>query len=127
MDGTDIGSSDHLLVWMELGRASKISKKRMRVIRRWRLDRFGDDAVKLSYQNALMAEVHEFSESTKSKIERGMKGQELVNEVFQKKSLLLFSRARVLPDVPFQYAYIRLACETSLLQLVCSIAGLSST
>ena len=28
-----------------------------------------------------MAEVHEFSESTKSKIERGMKGQELVNEV----------------------------------------------
>ena len=28
-----------------------------------------------------MAEVHEFSESTKSKVERGMKGQELVNEV----------------------------------------------
>ena len=28
-----------------------------------------------------MVEVHEFSESTKSKIERGMKGQELVNEV----------------------------------------------
>ena len=51
------------------------------MIRRWRLDRFGDDEVKLSYQNALMAEVHEFSESTKSKIEGGMKGQELVNEV----------------------------------------------
>ena len=81
VDGTDIGSSDHLLVWMELGRASKTSKKRKRVIRRWRLDRFGDDEVKLSYQSALMAEVHEFSESTKSKIERGMKGQELVNEV----------------------------------------------
>ena len=28
-----------------------------------------------------MAEVHEFSENTKSKIERGMKGQELVNEI----------------------------------------------
>ena len=51
------------------------------MIRRWRLDTFGDVEVKLSYQNALMAEVHEFSESTKSKIERGMKGQELVNEV----------------------------------------------
>ena len=37
VDGTDIGSSDHLLVWMELGRASKTSKKRKRVIRRWRL------------------------------------------------------------------------------------------
>ena len=81
VDGTDIGSWDHLLVWMELGRASKTSKKRKRVIKRWRLDRFGDDEVKLSYQNALMAEVHEFSESTKSKIERGMKGQELVNEI----------------------------------------------
>ena len=38
MDGTDIGSSDHFLVWMELSWASKTSKKRTRVIRRWRLD-----------------------------------------------------------------------------------------
>ena len=81
VDGTDIGSSDHFLVLMKLGGASKTSKKRKRVIRRWRLDRFGDDEVKLSYKNALMAEVHEFSESTNSKTERGMKGQELVNEV----------------------------------------------
>ena len=57
VDGTDIGSSDHFLVWMALGPASKTSKKRTRVIRRWRLDIFGDDEVKLSYQNALMAEV----------------------------------------------------------------------
>ena len=28
-----------------------------------------------------MAEVHEFSENTKNKIERGMKEQELVNEI----------------------------------------------
>ena len=57
VDRMDIGSSDHFLVWMELGRATKSSKKRKRVIRRWRLDRFGDDEVKLSYQNALRAEV----------------------------------------------------------------------
>ena len=63
---------------MELGQASK---KRKRVIRRWRLDIFGDDAVKVSYQNALKAGVHEFSESINSKVERDMKGQELVNEV----------------------------------------------
>ena len=81
VDGTDIGSSDHFLVWMELSRATKTSKKRKRVIRRWRLDRFGDDEVKLSYQNALRAEVHRFSENIRSKVERGMKGQELVNEV----------------------------------------------
>ena len=48
VDGTDIGSSDHFLVWMELCRATKTSKKRKRVIRRWRLDRFGDE-VKLRY------------------------------------------------------------------------------
>ena len=81
VDGTDIGSSDHFLVWMELGRATKTSKKRKRVIRKWHLDRFGDDEVKLSYQNALKAEVHRFSENIRSKVEIGMKGQELVNEV----------------------------------------------
>ena len=81
VDSTDIGSSDHFLVWMELHRASKTSKKRKSVIRRWRFDRFGDDEIKLSFPNALMAEVHDFSESTKCKIERGRKGQQLVNEV----------------------------------------------
>ena len=81
VDGIDIGSSDHFLVWMELDRATKTSKKRKRVIRRWRLDRFGDDEVKLSYQNALRAEVHRFLENITSKVERGIKGQKLVNEV----------------------------------------------
>ena len=81
VDGTDIGSSDHFLVWMELDRATKTSKKRKRVIRRWRLDRFGDDEVKLSYQNALSAEVYRFLENITSKVERGIKGQKLVNEV----------------------------------------------
>ena len=49
VDGTDIGSSDHFLEWMELGRATKTSKKRKRVNRRWRLYRFVYDGVKLSY------------------------------------------------------------------------------
>ena len=80
VDGTDIGSSDHFLVWMELRRATKTSKKK-KLIRRSRLNRFGDDEVKLSYQNALRAEVYRFSENIRSKVERGMKGQELVNEV----------------------------------------------
>ena len=85
---------------MELGRASKTSKKRKRVIRRWHLDKFGDDEVKLSYQNALMAEVHEFSESTKSKIERCMKGQELVSEVVMERES---ADLPTVPDFPGQY------------------------
>ena len=64
---------------VELGRAAKNSKKGKRVIRRWRLDRFGDDEVKLRYQNGLRAEVHGFSESIKRKVEGGMKGHDLVN------------------------------------------------
>ena len=36
--------------------------------------------MKLIYLNTLMAEVHGISESIKSKVERGTKGQELVNE-----------------------------------------------
>ena len=40
--------------------------------------------MKLSYQNALRADVHRFSESIKSKVERGIKEQELVNEVLMK-------------------------------------------
>ena len=83
VDTTDIGCSDHFLVWVELGRAAKNSKKGKRVIRRWRLDRFGDDEVKLRYQNGLRAEVHGFSESIKRKVEGGMKGHDLVNEVLR--------------------------------------------
>ena len=40
VDNTDIGCSDHFLVWMELGRTAKNFKKEKRVIRRWRLERF---------------------------------------------------------------------------------------
>ena len=50
VDNTDIGCSDHFLVWMELGRTAK---KEKRAIRRWSLERFDEDEVKLRYQNAL--------------------------------------------------------------------------
>ena len=83
VDTTDIGCSDHFLVLVELGRAAKNSKEGKCVIRRWRLDRFGDDEVKLRYQNGLRDEVHGFSESIKRKVEGGMKGHDLVNEVLR--------------------------------------------
>ena len=61
---------------MELGQVpiARTSEKRKHVIGRLCLDRFGDDKVKLSCQNVLRAEVHGFSESIKSKVERDMKG-----------------------------------------------------
>ena len=77
VDTTDVGCSDHFLVWVELGRAAKNSKKGKH------LDRIGDDEVKLRYQNGLRAEVHGFSESIKRKVEGGMKGHDLMNEVLR--------------------------------------------
>ena len=43
--GVHVTLLDHFLVWVELGRTAKNSKKGKRVIRRWCLDRFGDDEV----------------------------------------------------------------------------------
>ena len=81
VENTDIGCSDHFLVWMELGRIANRSKKEKRVIRRWRLDRFTNEEVKVRYQEALKAEVHSFSESIKNKVHKGIKGHELVSGI----------------------------------------------
>ena len=81
IDYTDIGCSDHFLVWMELGRIVKSKRKVKRVIRKWRLDRFENDEIKLRYQNTLKDEVNRFSESISSMVKCGMKGHDLVHGV----------------------------------------------
>ena len=78
VDSTDIGCSDHFLVWMEIGRVTKRGKKVKCVLRRWRLERFDDVKV---YQKALQDEVLGFMESVSQKVESGMKGEPLVQEV----------------------------------------------
>ena len=52
-----IANDDHFLVWMELGRITNRSRKEKHVIKRWRLDRFANEEVKVRYQEALKAEV----------------------------------------------------------------------
>ena len=47
---------------MEIGRVTKRGKKVRRVLRRWRLERFDDVKVKVTYQKALHAEVLGFME-----------------------------------------------------------------
>ena len=81
VDRTDIGASDHYLVFLELGRTAKRGKIGKRIIRRWRLDRLEDDKVKATYREALQAEVGVFSASIQSKVDRGMVGSALVGEV----------------------------------------------
>ena len=64
-----------------MGRVTKIGKKVKRVLRRWRLERFDDVKVKVTYQKALQDEVLGFTESVTQKVESGMKGEPLVREV----------------------------------------------
>ena len=59
---TDIGASDHCLVWLEFGRTTKLTMKGKRVVRKWWLERLADDGVKTRYREALRAEVSGFLE-----------------------------------------------------------------
>ena len=83
IDSTDIEISDHFLVWLELGRTAKNSRKQKCTILRWRLDKFGDDVVREKYCEALQAEVEAFSEGISQMEEGGMRGNELVEGVLK--------------------------------------------
>ena len=83
IDSTDIGMSDYFLVWLELGRTAKISRKQKRTIRRWCLDKFGDDVARESYCEALQAEVEAFSEGISQMEKGGIRGDELVKGVLK--------------------------------------------
>ena len=48
VDRTDIGISNHFLVWFELRRT-----KGKRVIKKWRLDRFDDKEIVIHYKKVL--------------------------------------------------------------------------
>ena len=52
VDRTDIGISDHFLLWLKLGHLTKCHTKGKRVIKKWRLDRFDDKEIVILYQKA---------------------------------------------------------------------------
>ena len=60
VDRTDIGISDHFLLWLELGRLTKRHTKGKRVIKKWRLDRFDDKEIVICYKKALSIEEPNF-------------------------------------------------------------------
>ena len=57
VDRTDIGISDHFLLWLELGRLTKRHSKGKHVIKKWRLDRFDDKEIVIRYKKGLSIEV----------------------------------------------------------------------
>ena len=60
VDRTDIGISDHFLLWLELGRLTKRRTKGKRVIKKWRLDRFDDKEIVIRYKKVLSIEEPNF-------------------------------------------------------------------
>ena len=80
VDSTDIGVSDHFLVWLELGKVAKCFRKQKCTIRKWCLNRFVEDGDKEKLCQALNVS---FSESIREKVVQGMRGRELVSEVFE--------------------------------------------
>ena len=83
VDSTDIGESDHFLVWVKLGRVAKCCRKQKHIIRKWCLDKFVEDGVKEKYWQALNAEVESFSERIREKVAQGMRGRELISEFLE--------------------------------------------
>ena len=68
---------------MDLDRACEITKSRGKIINKWRLDRFEVDDVRSNYQRALEEEVKGFSESSRQKMNKGLKGHALEGEVLR--------------------------------------------
>ena len=63
VDSADIGSSDHLLLWVELGKVKKPRcDRKKRVIYQWRVDALRDKELQEKYQEALKLEVDSFTE-----------------------------------------------------------------
>ena len=63
VDSVDIGTSNHLLFWVKLGKVRKAkSSKRKRVIYQWRGDSLKDKDLQEKYQEALEDEVKIFVE-----------------------------------------------------------------
>ena len=63
VDSADIGSSDHLLLWVELGKVKNPRcDRKKRVIYQWRVDALKDKKLREKYQEALKLEVDLFTE-----------------------------------------------------------------
>ena len=80
VDRTEIGISDHFLLWLELGHLTKRHTKGKRVIKKWRLDRFADKEIVIRYKKGLSIEESNFITEIRSIEERDLHGHALIQE-----------------------------------------------
>ena len=81
VDRTDIGISDHFLLWLEIGHLTKRHTKGKRVINKWCLDRFEDKESVTCYKKPLSIDESNFTTEIRSIEEGGFHGHALIHEV----------------------------------------------
>ena len=85
VDRTDIGSSDHYLVWFELGRSfGRNRKKAKRILYKWRVDRLQDKTTRSEYQAELGIHANDFFQMLRDLYREGVVGEELVRRMASK-------------------------------------------
>ena len=85
VDRTDIGSSDHYLVWFELGRNfAKSRKKVKRILYKWRLDRLQDKEIRSEYQVELGLQACDFFQTLDDLYREKIGEEELVRRMASK-------------------------------------------
>ena len=72
VDRTDIGISDHFLLWLELGCLTKHYTKGKHVIKKWCLDRFEDKEIVIRYIKALSNDESNFTTEIRRVVFMGM-------------------------------------------------------
>ena len=85
VDSTDIGSSDHYLVWFELGRNfGKSRKKARRILYKWRIDRLQDKETRNEYQDELGLHANDFFQTLDDLCREEVVEEELVHRMASK-------------------------------------------
>ena len=85
VDSTDIGSSDHYLVWFELGRNfGKSRKKARRILYKWRIDRLQDKETRNEYQDELGLHANDFFQTLDDLCREEVVEEELVRRMASK-------------------------------------------
>ena len=82
---TDIGSSDHYLVWFELGRNFGKSRKKARhILYKWRIDRLQDKETRNEYQDELGLRANDFFQTLADLYREEVVEEELVRRMARK-------------------------------------------
>ena len=85
VDRTDIGSSDHYLVWFELGRNfGKNRNRAKRVLYKWRVDRLQDKTMRNEYQVELGLHSSDFFQTLDDLVQEGVGKVEMVRRMASK-------------------------------------------